>query len=228
MERKKILLVGTPRTFDAALKPLLSREGFEVDRLSASFAVIELISRFRFDLIGIGSDVQEPGLIDLIDEIRVDGSRCRSSSVIVVVEGEVTPTVKTALAAGANLTLRWPMAPEDALASFSRLLNVSPRIAARFFTKLNVHLGSGEKKLFGKSENLSATGRLVEVGERLGIGTEVDIEFATPNDPNPIRCRGKVVRDPEVAGGTSRKIGIQFVSYTDDSKSRLEKILSTL
>ena len=72
-----------------------------------------------------------------------------------------------------------------------------------------------------KSVNISAGGLLINVAERLAVGTLVNITLMKPNTFEIFKGSGSVVRVDDDADGTC-KVAINFINLSDHDKQKLD------
>lgn len=90
-----------------------------------------------------------------------------------------------------------------------------------------IHFKQGEttKEVESITRNISATGMMVELIEQLPIGIEVKIDLNTPNSPNPVHCKGKIVWSAPTEVANKYNSGIAFTGVEEDNKSTFLKFL---
>jgi len=79
----------------------------------------------------------------------------------------------------------------------------------------------------GKSLNVSASGLLVNVKEKIDIGSTLRITFLKPNTFEFFEGFGKTVRIEDNSDGTYA-IGVEFMNLNEDEKKRLNYYLTLL
>lgn len=134
-----------------------------------------------------------PGAPELLSWLRNEPAT-RTTSVVVAARGEFSHAEVNLLELGANAVLRLPAGPEwdERLV---QLITVPVRRDARFgvFFAVETLLGP-EVAGVGTAVNLSVNGMLLECSGLLGIGDEVDLQFALPGHEKGVLARGRVVR----------------------------------
>ena len=74
----------------------------------------------------------------------------------------------------------------------------------------------------GPTKNLSAGGMCVMMDSPLAVGSEAQLEFTLPDDPNPICCAGQVVWSDKVRSSQKTEVGLVFLDVSSADKARIE------
>lgn len=83
----------------------------------------------------------------------------------------------------------------------------------------------GGRSHLGKTNNLSPSGMLVEVGEPLVVGERIEVKLFLPGTTKKLEFAGEVTR--EAARSPDRySYGVHFVDLTPDIEEDLEKFLA--
>jgi len=136
---------------------------------------------------------------------------------------------KAALDAGADLYVEQPLPRQYFIEKVKGLLDQKVRTNKRIEleSKASVTIGSKSQK-WGVAD-LSATGVLLATDQEIEPGTKINVSFAIPGGKSAIEADGEVVRfvkpnkqHPERASG----LGIRFIKFKGDSKSRLERFVA--
>lgn len=194
---------------------LLWRDGNE-RHLAASFEDALVIAvAARPDLIVVDRDL--PRVLRLVEDLRRD-PQTRRSSIAVAARGELNDIELQLLQAGANAVIRVPAGPE-----WDDRLGELMRVPARRATRVPVRLefqGSMARveTLWGAVLNLSATGMLVEVGQPLALGADLDFRFLLPGEREHVRGTGHVVREQPRG-----RYGVHFYGLEGDGAERVRR-----
>ena len=89
-----------------------------------------------------------------------------------------------------------------------------------------VQVGAGQLLRICQTENLSATGMLIQTGEEFPIGCAVKLEFNLMEEEEPIQCEAQVVRYTQPDTEKTRGMGVHFLSFEEDGQRRLEDFLA--
>lgn len=90
----------------------------------------------------------------------------------------------------------------------AKLLSVPTRHYIRILVQLQIEDQAGG---FGFSNNLSATGMLVETKKQLEIGTHIQLSFLLPGARQMTAVKARVVREAQSNKHGSFRYGVQFV-----------------
>jgi hypothetical protein len=152
-----------------------------------------------------------------------DDATTRGLSMVVMARGDFDPSEVELLEAGANAILRLPAGPEWN-SRLERLMAVPVRKDARFPVSFDVQAAAnGGRPEQAQALNLSASGMLLETSGTLEVRDEIQLRFALPPAPSPLRVSGQVVR---VAAPT--RFGVEFCDVGPEESRRLQGYLQTL
>ena len=101
-----------------------------------------------------------------------------------------------------------------------RLLAIPPRRVVKTLTRIEVVEKDASSTILGHSVNLSATGMLLQVDEKLPPAARLMLQFFLEDPVLPIRVRSEVVR-AEFTGGTPR-YGVRFMDLPNEQRSRID------
>lgn len=224
MATRRILLLNLKPETGKALVPLLSRDGFEVERLGTVTGALELIHNIPFDLIVLGLPIDGVGLADWVRELRRDG--CASARTSLLALAPSPQEIEKGLSAGVNAAIPWPGPAAPLLEHVAKLLTVAPRKSTRVLAKLEVRIEGRARKLVCQSENLSSTGMLLRAAKGIPLGTELELEFNLPGNPEPLHIRARVMRETRPGRERFTGIGVRFEEFRADSLEKLERFLA--
>jgi c-di-GMP-binding flagellar brake protein YcgR len=80
--------------------------------------------------------------------------------------------------------------------------------------------------VLGKTLNISLSGLLVEIDTSLPVGRLVEIEFLLPDDPQPLKISGRVIRRAQELDLYHPAFGIRFVEMADNDRRRVDAFLA--
>jgi len=144
----------------------------------------------------------------------------RRLSLAVLARDDFDPIEVELLEVGANGVLRLP---PDANwdVRLQRLIDVPMRREARFPVQLEVEARTGIRVSTATVVNLSINGLLMECAVKLRVGTDVDLRFALPEEPEPILGTAQVVR---IAG--RGRYGLEFYGLEGEGVERVRRFVS--
>jgi hypothetical protein len=157
--------------------------------------------------------------LSLVRGLRQDAAT-RNLSLAVLARDDFDPIEVELLEVGANGVLRLP---PDANwdVRLQRLIDVPMRREARFPVRLEVEARSGVRASTATVINLSVNGLLMESAVKLRVGTDVDLRFALPEEPEPILGTAQVVR---IAGRS--RYGLEFYGLEGEGGARVRRFVS--
>lgn len=168
---------------------------------------LEVARRRRPRLILFPGDMGDMDAAAFCRAIRGDGAT-RETSLLLVVTRESDQTVCSAMEAGANDCLVFPLNRLDLDRKLGIYLNIEPRRDARFLVQAKVEAVRDRGFFLGTSVNLSASGMLLEALTTFKIGDRVHMRFFLPGVPREIDVQAVVVRADAHPG--VRRYGLHF------------------
>ena len=198
-----LVLVCSETELDGELgQTLIWREDISRRVTRSAAEARQAVAQAKPDLVVVDRDLA--GTEGLIDELR-KGATTRHTSIVVLARGDFGPSEAAQLEAGANAVLRLPPGPDwDDL--LTRLMPVPVRKEVRFPVELEVETSlGGILTTAAVARNLSLNGMLIECGETLELGTDVDLRFVIPEVEAHVFGSGRIVRR---AGGNL--FGVEF------------------
>ncbi|MCK9459858.1 MAG: PilZ domain-containing protein [Proteobacteria bacterium] len=97
----------------------------------------------------------------------------------------------------------------------------------RHAIRVDVNYRFGDTYLFSRSSNLSEMGIFLATPTPLARGTRIELSFADPAAPEPIRVDGEVVWTIEAKPGVEPGMGIRFIDPTPAARARVKALIRT-
>jgi DNA-binding response OmpR family regulator len=167
----------------------------------------------QLDMPGINSE-------QLCSAIRKDG-RLRQVSLLLLCNDTATD-LDRASRCNPNAVLTHPFDANQLLDKAQHLMDISWRGSFRVLLSVNIEGNSKEKAFFCKSENISASGLLIETDRTFKKGDRVTCSFFLP-DSRQLVASGEVVRTLEQTTQKSlNRYGIKFFELAPDVKTAIE------
>ena len=224
MTTRRIVLAGLS---DAAVQRAggaLAGAGYEVVVLSEPeglFAMQENGS--RPELVIVDETFGREGGVALCRALREDDSWRVVSLMLVVPAGE--QRLEECLVAGINDFILEPFPEVELLDKAARLTEVPARRDLN--TLARVHDGrTRDSTVLGKTLNISLNGLLLEVDASLPVGRLLEIEFFLPEDPQPLKISGRVIRRAQELDLYHPAFGIRFVEMSDHDRRRVDAFIA--
>src|SRR5262249_42919026 len=131
------------------------------------------------------------------------------------------PHLEEALVPGINDFILAPFPSDELLDKVRRLTVIPARRELNTVAKVRDGPGDGST-IFGKTLNVSATGILIEIESLITIGRNVDVEFFLPEQTEPLRARGRVIRRTTELDLFHPAFGIRFLEMPEKDQARIE------
>jgi CheY-like chemotaxis protein len=219
---KKILLVNTSRYFFDEGKNLLDRKDFQVFLASSAAQALQIHRQEHANLIVADLDMPEMGGDILCSRIREDVD-ARAVSFILVCHN-IPAEIARASVCGANICLQKPFTAGKLLEHVEKLLAISVRRGYRVLLRAKVKGSMDDAVFFCTSQNISATGMLIETDRPLLTGDQITCAFFLPGAAQII-AEGEVAR-VETAVDGKHLCGVRFDGLESGQKQEIEKFIS--
>ena len=129
---------------------------------------------------------------------------------------------------GANPCSGEQLGGGEALQAVVDLLEVSPRIRARFPVQFDLELPGVPRGTAVETENVSLSGLAIRSQRRIAVGTRLPLRLHIPTAHPPIAATAEVVRTSDQSPRGLSGFGLRFVSFQDDDANRLAVALHGL
>jgi DNA-binding response OmpR family regulator len=214
---KKILIVDPFESSLEKKKAVLSRPGFHLISAYTGEEALTMLHGDKIDLMI--SELDMPGMNgdELCSALREDGSLKNISVIMIGLQGQ--ESVDRIQACGANSFLSKPLSPKELYGVVNELLNVHGRENYRVLMKVTVKGISKDVSFFCTSQNLSASGVLLETTKLLSKGDEIECSFFLRSDN--IAVTGEVVRE-EMKPPNTYHYGIKFLNLHSNTSDLIE------
>lgn len=192
--------------------------------LTHSGQAVTALAREKFDAIFLDVNMPAPDGIELTRKIRSGGLNV-TTPVMIITGEEDRGLLGRAFQAGASFFLYKPIDRYDVL----RLVRASAdsveherRRYRRIKVSCNVSIQSGDRKLEGKTLDMSFGGMFVQSSGTFPVGTVAQVAIQVPGAP-PVYCTARVLR---VAAGDC--MGMQFENLSTAHTKVLQEFLLPL
>lgn len=173
--------------------------------------------RLRPEIVLLDRDLPRAAL--LVRELR-DDPETRRLSVVALARGDFVSSELALLEAGANAVLRLPPSGDWDDRLF-RLMHVPVRREARVPVRLWLDLGLGATGESFSAEllNLSVNGMLIESGQALEVGTDLNFSLELPDGAGEVQGGVTIVRHATAAD----QYGAELTNVKGDGRVRLKR-----
>ncbi len=216
-----MLLVGSGGKLGAGSNGPLRRAGVAIRTAATAAEALALHRTANADLIVTDLDLPDLTAEQLCRQIREAETFRRVA--LVVLCGADEGERRRAAECRANVQLIRPEDAEAFAAQLARLLATPLRARYRVLARVTVEDGDEPRSFFCTSENVSATGILLETEEELQLGQTLDCTFYLPGRLR-VATQGKVVREAPAA--SERQFGVQFVDLSGEAQIALEHFVA--
>lgn len=219
---KKILLVNASRYFFDEGKSLLDRKDFQVFLAPSALHALQIHRQEKVNLIVSDLNMPEMGGDALCTRIREE-NESRTVSFILVCHDNPAE-LQRANSCSANICLKIPFSAKTILEQVEKLLAISVRRGYRVLLRAKVKGSKDDTTFFCTSQNISASGMLIETGRTLLLGDQLSCSFYLPGSAH-ITADGEIVRSEAIADG-KHQCGIRFTSIAPEHKHEIEKFIA--
>lgn len=219
---KKILLVNASRYFFDEGKSLLDRKDFQVFLAPSALHALRIHRQEKVNLIVSELNMPEMGGDALCTRIREE-NESRTVSFILVCHDNPAE-LQRANNCSANICLKIPFSAKTILEQVEKLLTISVRRGYRVLLRAKVKGSKDDTTFFCTSQNISASGMLIETDRTLLHGDQLSCSFYLPGSAH-ITADGEIVRSEAIADG-KHQCGIRFTSIAPEHKLEIEKFIA--
>lgn len=219
---KKILLVNAARYFFDEGKSLLDRKDFQVFLAPSGLRALQVHRQEKVNLIVADLDMPEMGGDILCSRIREE-TESRLVSFILICH-DIPAELQRGRNCGANVCLKRPFSAKLLLEHVEKLLAISVRRGYRVLLRAKVKGAKDDATFFCTSQNLSATGILIEADRPLRTGEQLSCSFYLPGSAH-ITADGEVARTETMPDGKTQ-YGIRFTIILPEHKSAIEAFIA--
>ncbi len=225
---RHVLAIGLDGDHLAHLATVLKRSQLEVVTVDDDPDVLDLIRGTPFDLLVAAYPPRTMTTEALLDAVRGEGSTSQQAGVILLAAPGTLDAALAYIDHGANRAVAVNWAAARLWQAVVDLLEVSPRIRARFPVVFDLELPGSSSGAAVETENLSQSGMAIRSQRTLPLGARLPLRLHLPTEMEPITAIAEVVRasDPEREGFAG--FGLRFVTFREDSQQRLVTALDAL
>jgi len=218
---KKVLLVNDVKTLVEKERTILNRSDIEIFTAMSSEEALAIHRKEKADLII--ADLDMPGISGdkLCTMIRNDEA-LKQVAFIMVCGGSESDLHRVARCK-ANAHATKPIRPLQFLESVGKLLDIPERKSYRVLLKATVNGKFGNKPFFCSSQDISATGLLLEADKELERGDVMTCSFFLPGAER-ILTDTEVMRVVKSAEGTLR-YGVRYVGLQPAYKAAIDSFI---
>ena len=221
---KKILLVNSIQSVLEQEKGFLARSDFRILSAASGKEALRVHREEKADLIVADLDMHDVGGDMLCTLVRQD-KQIRNVSCLLVCSNSAED-LKRVARCGANGWIARPVDAAKLLAKVEQFLAIAIRSSYRVLVKVKVHGTTDTETFFCTSENISASGILIETDNLLNKGDRITCSFFLPGCKQ-IVVEGEVARSAKKAEET-HQYGVRFVNLTLEASEEIEKFIASV
>ncbi len=221
----RVLLAGIGRGPFEALAPVLDRQKVRIERVGTPEEAVERARIEPYSLVIFDAEPSEIPLEEMVASLRAESSASGKCSLLVIAEPGKAQAALELIDNGVNRVMELDD-PEEAIErQVADLLNVAPRAAVRFATRLFISLDDGVEEVFGQTSNVSVTGMLVQTPTLLEPGQRVTFEILLDGPMGRVTGEAEIVRRADPDRGGVSGIGGHFLTFENKGRDALDTIL---
>lgn len=217
---RKILLVGAQNGLREAVEESLPKTRFEVSATPSGAVALELAWRTRYDAVVVSHPLVDRPTDRFVAALRAHGCACRTSAVVLLVNGHDQHEAKELLGAGANRVVSESSLKRGLAATLRGLFKISPRVSLKLPSRIEFKDRGLPRRMFCEAVNISSSGMLLHVPHTFPCGTELEFEVFLPNQ-SPVRGRVVVTRQTRQGREPFPGIGVTFSAFDEVDRRRL-------
>jgi len=218
---KKVLLVNDLDTLIEKERTILNRSDIKILTAASSEEALAVHRKEKVDLII--ADLDLPGISgDKLCTIIRNDEELKYASFIIVCRGSESDLHRVARCK-ANVHVTKPIRPLQFLESVSKLLDIPERKSYRVLLKATVSGKFDDKPFFCSSQDISATGILLEADKALERGDVMICSFFLPGAER-IETDAEVMRVVKSEDGTLR-YGVRYIGLKPAHRAAIEAFI---
>lgn len=226
--KDKILICDDMETFLRLEKMLLERTGFDIIMAKSGGEAIKKIQQEKPKLVFL--DLVMPDMNgDAICRYVKTNKSLKHIPVIMVTTRSDPESRDRCVQSGCDDYITKPVTQRDLFDKIKKFVPVERRRHPRFSLRLTVTATGKALTFTDFSYDVSEGGIFVETQSPLAVGTHLALEFTLPENPDPIKAKGKIARavPPEQAlPGKPAGMGIQFLELSSQDAARIKSFIT--
>jgi len=221
---RRVVLAGLSDSSARGAVDALGAAGFEVSLVTEAEPLFQMARAGRPpELVIVDEAFGMDGGVAVCRTLRDDPAWRAVSLMLVVPAGE--QHVEECLVSGINDFILEPFPAPELLEKAGRLTEVPARRDLNTLARVRDTRAAGGTFL-GKMLNVSLNGLLVEIESSLPVGRVVEVEFFLPDDAQPLRVTGHVIRRAQELDLYHPAFGIRFADMSDHDRARIDDFIA--
>jgi len=222
---RRVVLAGLSEESTRRAVDALAGAGYDVTCLPDPEPLLAMAREGRApELVVLDEAFGPDGGVALCRALRCDPAWRSVSLMLVVPAGE--QHLEECLVSGINDFILDPFPDDELLDKAARLSDVPARRDLNTLARVR-DSRSHEGPALGKTLNVSLNGLLVEIEASLPVGRLVEVEFFLPDDAEPLRVSGRVMRRAQELDLYHPAFGIRFEEMSETDRSRVDDFIAS-
>ncbi|HLE40558.1 MAG TPA: PilZ domain-containing protein [Nitrospirota bacterium] len=222
---KKVLLAPDIITLLVQQQSFLNRSDLRVFTAETNEEALDIHREEKVNLIINHFTAQEMSTERFCSVVREDKDLSRVS--VIIICSKIRADIEASERCKANAIMTRPMDPAILLEKAHQLLDISSRASFRILLNVSVDGTIGNTSFFCRSENISASGMLIETDQLLAKGDIIACSFFLPAGMR-IQTTAEVMRNIRQGYGSGpHQYGIRFTRLTPEAKRALADFVET-
>jgi len=222
---KKVLLAPDIITLLVQQQSFLNRSDLRVFTAETNEEALDIHREEKVNLIINHFTAQEMSTERFCSVVREDKDLSRVS--VIIICSKIRADIEASERCKANAIMTRPMDPAILLEKAHQLLDISSRASFRILLNVSVDGTIGNTSFFCRSENISASGMLIETDQLLAKGDIIACSFFLPAGMR-IQTTAEVMRNIRQGYGSGpHQYGIRFTRLTAEAKRALADFVET-
>ncbi len=222
---KKLLLAPDIITLLVQQQSFLSRSDLQVFTANTNEEALDIHREEKVNLIINHFTAQGMSSEQFCSAVRQDKDLSRVS--VIIICAKIRADIEASERCKANAIVTRPLDGALLLAKAQQLLDISSRASFRVLLNVSVEGTIGNTSFFCRSENISASGMLMETDQVLAKGDKIACSFFLPSGMR-IQTTAEVVRTFRKAQGSrTHQYGLSFIRLTAGEKRALADFVET-
>jgi hypothetical protein len=226
--QRSVLLVGLEHADVERVREALLPTGVITITSDDGRTALELAPRRTVSGLIVSYPLPDLPMSVFLDSVRRRGSAWQSAALLLVTGAALRSDAEVYVGRGANRVVAIEEAGLVLADLLERLLATAPRVAIKVPGRIEVRVDNYVRKVLCQTWNLSSTGMLLRGPHTYPPTTELGFELFMPGDIEPVRGRGRVVRQTLPPREPMPGIGVAFSSFSNGDENRLRSHLNRL
>jgi hypothetical protein len=225
---RSALLIGFEHRIAERVREALLPTGISVASCVDGKSALDLAALRAVSGLVVAYPLPDLPMSVFLDAVRRRGSPWQSAALLLMTGAALRSDAEVYVGRGANRVVAIEEAGLVLADLLERLISTAPRVPIKVPGRIEVRVDEYVRKVLCQTWNVSSTGMLLRGPYTLPPTTELGFELFMPGDLEPVRGRGRVVRQTLPPREPMPGIGVAFSSFSNGDEHRLASHLSRL